>query len=634
MCGFSGILVFEGGLNPKLPGEALKSIAHRGPDYQETYITDKIGLAHSRLSIIDLSKEANQPFWSDDKRYVIVYNGEIYNYQNIREELKLKGLDFRTESDTEVLLKLWIEEREAGLQKLNGFFAFAIYDLKEESLFLARDRFGIKPLYYYHDDKQFLFSSEMSGLMVYDFPKKTDITSLYSYLQLNYLPGEKGILEGVKKIRPGYYLKHDRKFSETEKWYNAGRQASDGVRQYIGSQKTRNLEQETSTLRDLLEDSVRLRLISDVPLGGFLSGGLDSSIISALACRQTKDFRTFSIGFKDQPFHDESRFARQVASHIGSDHHEILLHSDDILASIDGILDRLPEPFADSSAIAVFILSREVRKEVTVALSGDGADELFGGYYKHSAEWYCRSSRILKLSRHLLKLSKFFPSSRAGLFSNINRQVGRLSDGLGLSNGDRYWQWCGIAGESDAALLLADSIVNQQDYRSRKADLTRFAAISGRSINPVLRNDLEMVLPGDMLPKVDLMSMANALEVRVPFLDHRVVEYAMQLPDEYKIKGKKRKIILRELAKELLPNEIISRKKHGFEVPLQAWLAGPLGYLLQTELLEKNFIESQQIFDFQRITKIRHRLFSPNPGDSAAQLWALIVFQHWWKRYM
>jgi len=369
-------------------------------------------------------------------------------------------------------------------------------------------------------------------------------------------------------------------------------------------------------------------------LGGFLSGGLDSSVICALASKQVKDFRTFSIGFSDHPFHDESLYARRVAEHLGTNHQEIQLHSDVILENIPGILDSLSEPFADSSALAVYMLSQEVRREVKVALSGDGADELFGGYYKHSAEWYSRNMLALRALRPLLKISSILPSSRNNRFSNLNRQVVRFAEGLGMTPAERYWKWCSIAGEEDSSVLLIKGTIDHQEYHARKQQLTRFAAVSGRSMNPVLRNDLEMVLPGDMLQKVDLMSMAHALEVRVPFLDHRVVEFVSSLPSDLKVKGNKRKIILKEVAKDLLPADIIHRKKHGFEVPIHAWLQGPLSYLLEGELFEKNFIKSQQIFDFERIQEIRRALISGNPGDSAARLWALIVFQHWWKRYM
>jgi len=632
LCGFSGILVFEGGLHPALPEAALEAVRHRGPDYQETFVSDKMGLAHARLSIIDLSTSANQPFWSEDRRFVMVYNGEIYNFQDIRAELAQKGQVFRTDGDTEVLLKLWIDEREAGLQKLNGFFSLAIYDSETEELFLARDRFGIKPLFYFQDENQFLFSSELSGIMACDFQKRIDGTSLYSYLQLNYLPGDHSIVQGVRKLSPGSCLSIHKGKTTHHQWYPVDNLSINA--KYQNTCNIETLKPAARTLKSLLEDSIRLRMIADVPLGGFLSGGLDSSVICALACRQVNDFRTFSIGFSDHPYHDESRYARRVADHIGSNHQEIQVHSDVILESIPGILDHLSEPFADSSALAVYILSREVRKEVKVALSGDGADELFGGYYKHSAEWYCRNRKTMHLLRPLMQISFMLPASRADRFSNINRQIKRLSEGLDMSPGDRYWKWCSISGEEESKVLLRDGIVELKEYRDRKHELTRFASETGQSMNPVLRNDQMMVLPGDMLQKVDLMSMAHALEVRVPFLDHRVVEFVNKLPADFRIKGNKRKIILKELAAEVLPTEIIHRKKHGFEVPVQSWLQGPLAYLLDGELFEKNFIKSQQIFDFQRIQEIRRALTSANPGDSAAKLWALIVFQHWWKKYM
>ncbi len=625
MCGFSGILLSEGALNPALPAAALEKIRHRGPDYQDICCTGSLGLAHARLSILDLSHDAHQPFWSDDRRFVMVYNGEIYNFREIRSGLEAEGHIFRTEGDTEVLLKLWISKGESGLQRLNGFFAFAVYDTRTETLVLVRDRFGIKPLFYYQDDSRIAFSSELTALMAYDFDKKTDPVSVFSYLQLNYLPGEESILQGVKKLKPGFCLHFRNRESSLNQWYTP---VSSGIQK-----ETLTLKTAAHRLNLLLEDSIRHRLIADVPLGGFLSGGLDSSLICALAARQVKDFRTFSIGFRDDPFHDESHHASAVARHIGSRHTEIRLHSDVIPEAITGILDRLSEPFADSSALAVYILSREVRKEVSVALSGDGADELFGGYYKHSAEWYSRNSRSLRLLSPLMRSAIWFPASRMNRFANLTRQLARLGQGMNKTAADRYWSWCSISQETEAQQLLhPDAMPDMQEYLQRRSEYCRYAATEGRDMNPVLRNDVMLVLPGDMLQKVDLMSMAHALEVRVPFLDHRIVEFASTLPADLKVRGRQRKIILKEAAKVYLPDEIIFRKKHGFEVPLERWLHGPLAYLTEGELFEKNFIESQSLFDFQRIQELKKKLNSGNPGDSAARMWALIVFQYWWKK--
>lgn len=626
MCGFSGILIPDGALNPALPAAALEHIRHRGPDYQETFCGKTIALAHARLSIIDLSTAAHQPFWSDDRRYVMVYNGEIYNFREIRESLSRKGLVFHTEGDTEVLLKLWILEGVQGLSRLNGFFAFAIFDTKTEELVLARDRFGIKPLFYYQDERQMLFSSELSGLMAFDFDKQTDPVSLYAYLQLNYLPGDYSIIQGVRKLRPGSCLRVRNRETRIQQWYQPE----------LLTRKTETGDRYTvnRTLKTLLEESIRYRLIADVPLGGFLSGGLDSSLICAMASREVSDFRTFSIGFHDDPWHDESRHAQAVARHLGTRHTEIRLHSDAIPESISAILDHLTEPFADSSALAVYMLSREVRREVSVALSGDGADELFGGYNKHSAEWYCRNAHSLKLLRPLLRPAAWMPSSRRNGFSNSMRQLSRLSKGLQLTAEDRYWLWCSISTEAEALQLMHPAVhPDWQEYRSRRSDACRFAATDGKDMNPVLLNDLMLVLPGDMLQKVDLMSMAHALEVRVPFLDHRVVEYVASLPAGMKIKGRQRKIMLKELARDYLPQDIIQRKKHGFEVPLERWLRGPLSYLIEGELFERNFIENQSLFDFQRIQELKSALHSGKAGDSAARMWALVVFQYWWKKY-
>lgn len=596
----------------------------RGPDNQQTFYNNNIALGHSRLSVIDLNQEANQPFSDGSGRYHIVFNGEIYNFQTLRVDLEMRGYIFRTKSDTEVLLNLFIEEGAEALNKLNGFFAFAVYDSIEEQLFLARDRYGIKPLIYYKNDDVFIFSSRMQGIKDCGIQTTLDSESIYHYFQLNYIPQPYSIYNEIKKIPAGHYCRIDKHNFLLTRYYDLKPVAlKTAIPTYNEAKKN---------ILQLLTKSVERRLITDVPLGAFLSGGLDSSIIVALAAQLKPDLETFSVGFSDQPHYDERRFAAAVAKKYNTRHHEIVLKSSDLFNVLFDVLDEIDEPFADSSALAVYSLSKEVKKHVTVALSGDGADELFGGYIKHSAEWMALKYNWLSSSmRLLLPFLKLLPQSRNSSSANIFRQLNRMAEGIGLSEADRYWRWCSISTAEEVKSLLQINY-STQISNSRKAGNLRFMK-GKRDLNNVLLSDQELVLPGDMLHKVDSMSMAHALEVRVPFLDHNLVSYVNLLPADYKIQWRMRKRILRDTFASFLPEEVKNRGKHGFEVPLLNWFRGEFGDYIRDNLLEAVFIKRQGIFRIEAITELQKKLHSSNPGDIASKLWALIVFQYWWKKH-
>ena len=631
MCGITGVFAFNlvGKFNIINLAAATMALEKRGPDNQGLYSDQFVGLGHRRLSIIDTSAAAHQPMWDETDRYSIIFNGEIFNFQELRKELENKGISFSTHSDTEILLKLYIEEKEKCFNKLNGFFAFCIYDKQDQTFFLARDRYGIKPLLYVMDEDKFLFASEMKSLLAYGIEKELDYTSLHTYLQLNYIPAPRTIFKKVKKLLPGHYIEVRSQKLEVRKYYEIP----------YGTDKQEEplpYEDAKRRLSWLLEASVQRRLVADVPLGAFLSGGIDSSVVTAIASKHKPDLHTFSIGFRDEKFFDETEYARLVAKHLKTEHTAFSLTNDNLYEHVHSILDYIDEPFADSSAINVYILSKETRKYSTVALSGDGADELLAGYNKHAA-----FHRILNKAwkentvESLLPLWNLLPKSRSNPFANKIRQLQRFAEGMKLSPKERYWGWAGYAGEAQAMNLLSETSQQQfaaTEYQNFKAGLLTAIQDKG-TMNDVLLADMQLVLPNDMLTKVDLMSMANSLEVRVPFLDVEVVNFLFSLPAEYKINSELRKRILQDTYRDILPIQLYNRPKKGFEVPLLKWFQKEMKSLILDDLLSKKFITEQNIFNYTEIEKLKRKLFSSNPEDIHARIWGLIVFQWWWKKY-
>lgn len=608
--------------------EALKSLQRRGPDSQGIYSRPEITFGHTRLSIIDTSTAGSQPMTDPSGRYTIVFNGEFFNFKTHREELICRGVSLQSQSDTEVILHWYILEKEKCLERINGFFALAIHDAETDEVFLARDRMGVKPLLYSLENHRLVFASEMKALMAVGVPRTLDRESLFTYLQLNYIPGPYSIFKDVRKLSPGHYLQirnhSGKKTVEVIKYYEPPSGQTGTALNYADA---------STRLRQLLEEAVEQRLISDVPLGAFLSGGLDSSIITGIASKKVNHLRTFSIGFRDEPMFDETAYAREVAAFQGTDHTVFSLTNQDLFGILFDVLEYTDEPFADSSALNVFLLSKMTRKEVTVSLSGDGADELFGGYNKHAAEYRIRHAGWKELLvRTGAPLWKNLPRSRNSRWGNKIRQLDRFAQGARLSAQDRYWRWASLNDESGVRKLLRPNYHPDAGYITRKENLTRFIRESD-NMNDVFRNDLELVLTHDMLTKVDMMSMANSLEVRNPFLDYTVVDFAMTLPSIFKIDGKSRKKILRDSFRDVLPVGIQHRGKQGFEVPLLPWFRKELRSLITDDLMSRETIEEQGIFDYDSIRSLLTKLFSNDPGESAGQVWGLIVFQYWWKKY-
>ncbi|WP_424963339.1 asparagine synthase (glutamine-hydrolyzing) [Ekhidna sp.] len=619
MCGITGYIHLSNNapdLKENLES-ATQSLKFRGPDNQATFFHQSVGLGHTRLSIIDTSEKANQPMTDQTGRYTLVYNGEIYNYRELAKELTI---DFSSTSDTEVLLYLLIKEGKECLPKLNGFFAFAFYDSKEESLLLARDRMGIKPLHYYRNKDFLAFGSEMKALFSFPIPRQIDQSSLYWYLRLTYLPADMSMIAGVKKLKPGHFIHIVNSTVEIDSYWDF--ESQNLFNGHYSDAKDQTVK--------LLEQSVQRRMVADVPLGSFLSGGTDSSAVVAMASKFDKDLHTFSIGYRDHDFFDETNFAELVAAKFNTNHTTFSLTNDDMLNSLNGVLSYIDEPFADSSAIPTFILSQHVSKHIKVALSGDGADELFGGYYKHLA--FQRSGEK-NLPNYIIKwlapLLSTLPSSRSSKSGNLARRAAKYAQLMQVKSYDKYWHLASFNPSAEELMINPpnDAIINSfiDQYQLSDGEI---------NLNNFLDLDLKIVLPGDMLTKVDLMSMANSLEVRVPFLDKDLVAFVRSLPPNYKVDKNRRKTVLQDAFEHILPKELHHRSKKGFEVPMLSWMKNELNASINEVVFDQEFLDMQGIFDSSQVMKLKEKLHSQNPGDVHSTLWTIYVFQVWYKKWM
>lgn len=616
MCGICGVVRASGPtVDRSLVQSMAQTLRHRGPDDEGVWISPdgRVGLGHRRLSIIDLSPAGHQPMQDAGGRHWISFNGEIYNFKDLREELTKLGHAFCTATDTEVILEAYREWGLDCVKKLNGMFAFALYDRECERLFLARDRAGEKPLFYRHSSGAFVFASELKAMMKGPAnPLEIDPVALNQYLAFGYIPGDSCILKGIRKLPQGCAMTLSVTAGTVKVWpYWSLPQPMNG--------HPLRTEELLDEVERLLLDSVRLRLVADVPVGIMLSGGLDSSLVTAMAARvSSKAVRTFNVSFPGHGVLDESPFARIVAQHFGTEHVEVAAEP----ATVDLLPDlarQFDEPMADSSMVPMYLLSRLIRRDATVALGGDGGDELFGGYVHY--EWVRRQDRIQRL----------IPAPLRGITSALGRAlpVGiRGRDYLVGSGHDIDWSMARVNRYFDVAMrrrLLAPSgLVVDDSPECRQAAL----AFGRTAVQRSMAMDFRSYLVDDILVKVDRASMLTSLEVRAPFLDPRIIEFAYgRVPDSLRAWKGQRKVLLRRLARRVLPPQLDVTRKQGFSIPLQSWFHGDWGRYMREVLAEAD----PALFDQRTIQS----LFADQERGRAntQRIFALTLFELWRREY-
>lgn len=621
MCGVAGLLSNDIGSLSGTIKQLTDSLSKRGPDDEGFFIDGNVALGHRRLSVIDLST-GHQPMFSDDQNKVIVFNGEIYNFKSIREELIQKGCSFKTSSDTEVIVKGYeVFGLEGILSRLEGMFVFAIYDKPIQTLFVARDRFGEKPLYYCTDNSGFYFASELKALAPILSSRIIDKAALNLFLSLSYIPAPYTIYTQVKKLEAGCVLEVKRTNEFRIFPYYTLKDVIQSGQPYASYEKAK------SELRNLLEHSVEERMISDVPLGAFLSGGIDSSIVSAImAKKSTKPISTFSIGFKEKAY-DESDRADLVAKHIGSHHTLYIADHQDLLKVVDSVIEYFDEPFGDSSALPSWLVANKSREKATVVLTGDCADELFGGYEKYLAPNYAaRYNALPNVIRKIVeKIISIIPhSSITNHFLRKTKKIIRNSQG---SSFDLHYSMMHM-GFSD---LERTSLLKREYAEEIKPLLQKlYEEVDVSTMDKSFYTDVKVVLEGDMLTKVDRMCMMNSLEARVPYLDSEIVKASFRMPWQYKIQGTNKKKILKDAFSDLLPPEVFRFSKKGFGLPLALWLKNELRDEIESVLSKKD-IEKQGVFNYDEIRKFLDEHMSGKENHSS-KLWCLFVFQKWYTK--
>jgi asparagine synthase (glutamine-hydrolysing) len=608
-----------------------ESLYHRGPDDSGEYIRplDEKGpflfFGHRRLSIIDLSR-GHQPLPNEDETVWVIFNGEIYNFRELKGQLEVLGHQFKTNSDTEVIVHAYEEYQEECFQYLNGMFAIGIWDEKGNRLILARDRLGKKPLYYSSINGTFLFASELKAMMLYpSFPRKVDPFSLMKYLFFEFIPCPHTIFKDAKKIPAASYLTWDKKGMEIRQYWSP-------FAHQIGE---KDLSEDEAELRikELLKKSVKRRLISDVPLGIFLSGGIDSSAITAFAQKEVPGkVKTFSIGFDDPSF-DESKYGWLASKYIGTEHHEQIMTPFDLLNIVPHLPDILDEPMADASILPTYLLSKFTRRYVTVALGGDGGDELFAGYPTYLAHKFAMQyDRYLKALHPAINfLGNLLPVSDDNI--SFDFKVKKFLSGIGYPDGIRNSVWLGSFSFPGLDKALSPELVPQFDKVKLFEEITSYEKgfpLKDR-ISLLQFLDLKLYFQESILAKVDRASMACSLEVRAPFLDHELVEFVMNLPSRWKLRGFTSKYILKKAMGNWLPDEVINRPKKGFGVPIAKWVKGPLRGLFE-DLLSFNRIKQEGFLNPEYVTTLFQDHLA-NKKDNRKQLWTLLVWELWVNRY-
>jgi asparagine synthase (glutamine-hydrolysing) len=631
MCGICGWIELSPGIGSRPVRSNLdamsSTIEHRGPDDWGKAEFDDAAIAMTRLSIIDVAG-GHQPIANDQENCWIVFNGEIYNFLDLRKELQAKGYRFKTHSDTEVVLRAYEEWGDDCLHRLRGMFAFAIYDRrsghdasagcagKRSRLVLARDRIGKKPLYYYRDEIRIIFGSEIKAILAHpSVQRRVRRSILPLYLTYGYVPASDTFFENIYELAPGHKLVVQNGEMAVDQYWKLPPQD-------VGIELSE--KQYVERLRELFEDAVKARLISDVPLGAFLSGGVDSAAVVAFMTRiMNQPVKTFAIGFTDDPSFNELEYARVVAKEFRSDHHEFLV-SPDAIDLLPKLVWHYDQPFADSSAVPAFLVAQMTREHVKVALTGDGGDELFAGYERFAAariaEDYRRMPRLLQSGiKHLLGMIP-----EATTYRSFGRRARRFVDSAALPLSERYLHWVGIF-SSD---LISDLLVDRSDWNPVAHFQTYFDSEHENDlIGQLLSVNMKSYLPGDLLVKTDRMTMANSLEARCPFLDQQLLEFTAGIPSKLKLKGMTTKYILKRALRGIVPDEIIHRKKHGFGVPVGRWFRTSLKHYLHETLLSPEALQRGYFHE----SSLRRLIEEHQSGkrDHGHRLWALLTLEIW-----
>ena len=625
MCGIAGFTRFSEPFGDKALLTAMgDSILHRGPDAHGEYLDADVGLCHRRLSIIDLSSSGNQPMLSADGNLVLVFNGEIYNFQTLRKTAEQQGYRFRTKTDTEVILAMYQLYGPSMVEQLNGMFAIALWDKKQKKLFLARDRLGKKPLYYYQRNGHFVFASEIKAILTIPFiPRSVCHEAVYDFFTYQYIPDPKTIFNNVFKLPPGHWMQVSPEGIESGQYWDVS----------FAEPAQQSEAELTEELHSLLETCTRDRMISDVPLGAFLSGGVDSSgIVALMALNQDKPVTTCSIGF-DSKKYDEVQFAKQVATQYNTDHHEFTVRST-VQERLKEIACYFDEPFADPSLVPTFFVSELAKQKVTVALAGDGGDENFAGYSKYTIDDIENRMR------------RYFPPFlRQGLFPGLARALS-MGPGTLCRKGATLLNTLSHAPDFGFYLTntfcsqaLWDRVVSEtfssalQGYHPSTVTTEKYQQADGPDhLSKILYTDIKTYLTGDILVKVDRMSMANSLEVRAPILDYRVVEFAAKLPAQMKYRQGEKKYLLKQAFAKMLPDDILYRKKMGFSVPLASWLRNEIKPLVEETLWHRH-AGLAHFFDMNALKKVwqQHQV---GRADHSSFLWSALMFELWWQEYM
>lgn len=619
MCGICGVYNYkQSDIRPVL-SQMLKAMEHRGPDEegQKIYEQERAALGHKRLSIIDLGT-GQQPMFNSDGSIGIVFNGEIYNYREIRSKLEGR-FKFRTNSDTESLLYLYESAGPDMLQQLNGMFAFAIWDDRKKSLLIARDRIGIKPLYYTIIDDQFVFASEIKPLLDHpNYQKKLRVDSVYKYLHLRCVPTPYTMFEGIYKLEPGHYLQVDRHQDrlrvKKEMFWSLTQLVEQG---YIHSEAELFGELDT-----VLNDSVRLRMVSDVPIGAFLSGGIDSSLIVELMSDiSTQPVNTYTLGFENDP-RSELRYAKIAAEHSKANHREIVLSQESFLERVPMLISSFDDPVADGAALPIYLMAQAAKSErnIKVLLSGEGSDELFGGY----------SSYLSYLTIHrLISTFSFLPLQQLIPFlMKMNIKRGLLYKIYGILQHGALYSGHASNQIENAAALFAPNYRSQIDFEYFSGVFQQYDHLNMSFIEKMMLIDMQYRMPDDLLTRLDRMTMAASVEGRVPFLDHRFVELSYRARPNYKIRGKIGKYIIKKIAEKYIPHEIIYRKKSGFPVPINMWLKSEKQEMYRSEILEN----LAGIFSAEGLEQVLDSHYGDRANNTTL-IWRLFYFSRWYQHW-